>query len=73
MSSNLELGRNEDAIVDATLALRELNSLLGGAGSEEDFWDIVEERKDEDTLVWSDLSLIFLLDDNSFQQRLFYN
>ena len=35
--------------MDATLALRELHCLL--EGTEEDYWDIIEERKDEDTLV----------------------
>ena len=49
VSSNLELGRNEDAIVDATLALRELYCLQEGA--EANFWDIIYERKDEETLV----------------------
>ena len=37
--------------MDATLALRELNCIL--EGTEEDYWDIIEERKDEDTLVGS--------------------
>ena len=49
VSSNLELGRNEDAIVDATLALRELHCIL--EGTEEHLWDVMDDRNDEDTLV----------------------
>ncbi|XP_063676068.1 uncharacterized protein LOC134812524 isoform X2 [Bolinopsis microptera] len=57
VSSNLELSRNEDAIVDATLALRELRCLL--EGTEQDYWDIIEERKDEDTLTRRDTKVRF--------------
>ena len=58
VSSNLELGRNEDAIVDATLALRELHCLL--EGTEEHLSVVMEERNDEDTLV-SNLAVSFVL------------
>ena len=52
--SNIKMERYEEAIVDATLALRELHCIVNGM--EYDLWEVMENRDQEDVLVSPDFN-----------------